>query len=192
MENLANVSGAETVHFLGRKLSPTVQIDTANIDEAEELCDGAVFRFGAGCVCEFRVGARPTHHHDRQSSLVAASLEGGPVNHVPDEVLAALDELGEGLLLGDPTVVSERLRSDLWLRVECDRAALEGGTTPVIFRLEHTTATDTLAGHGSFVGTIVDGVESRLRKWGVDPPERYPHHATEDGWQVYRGVARLP
>lgn len=157
-------------------------MNTANIDETEELSDAAVFRVGGGC----------GRDHDRSSSLGAALLEDDPVNHVPDEALAALDELGEGLLLGEPTVVAERLRSDLRLRVECDRAALEDGTVPVIFRLEHTTATDTLAGHGSFVGTIVDGVETRLRKWGVDPPETYPHHATEDGWQVYRGVAHLP
>lgn len=114
------------------------------------------------------------------------------MNHVPDDALDAIDRLGEALLLDHPTVVDERLRENLWLRIECDAAAVETGTVPVSFRLEHTTPADTLREHGSFVETIVDGVETRLRKWGVDPPEAYTHDGTEDGWQTYRGVARLP
>jgi hypothetical protein len=38
----------------------------------------------------------------------------------------------------------------------------------------------------------VDNVETRLREWGIDSPEAYSHRATADGWQVYRGRARLP
>lgn len=114
------------------------------------------------------------------------------MNHVPDEVLAAIDDLGERLLLGEPTTVEKQLRDDLRLRVECDETALDAERAPVVFRLEHTTPADTLRGHGSFVETIVENVETQLRTWGVDPPDEYRHHDTEDGWQVYLGQARLP
>jgi hypothetical protein len=114
------------------------------------------------------------------------------MNHVPDEVLAAIDDLGEALLRGEPTILDERLRTDLRVHVACDRTALDVGTAAVTFRLEHTMPADRLRGHGSYVGTIVDNVETRLRAWGIDPPEAYTHHATEDGWQAYRGRVRLP
>lgn len=114
------------------------------------------------------------------------------MNHVPDEVLAAIDDLGESLLRAEPTTVDERLRTDFRVRIECDRAALDRGEAAITFRLEHTTPADRLRGHGSYVGTIVANVETRLREWGIDPPEAYTHCGTEDGWQVYRGRARLP
>jgi hypothetical protein len=114
------------------------------------------------------------------------------VNHVPDEVLAAIDGLGEALLLGEPRVVDERLRTDLRVRIGCDEAALDAGEAPVTFRIEHTLSADRLRGHGSYVETIVDNVETRMRGWGIDPPAAYTHRGTEDGWQVYRGRAPLP
>lgn len=112
-------------------------------------------------------------------------------NHVPDAALAAIDDLGRALLEDEPTTVDERLRSDLRVRVECDRAALNERRATVTFRLDHGSPADTLRGHGSFVGTIVDGVDSRLRAWGIDPPTAYTHRASDDGWQVYAGDARL-
>jgi hypothetical protein len=114
------------------------------------------------------------------------------VNHVPDAALAAIDGLGRSLLTDEPTVVDERLRSDLRIRIECYRAALTEGQATVTFRLRHGSPARTLRGHGSFVETIVDGVESRLRAWGVDPPPSYTYRDTDDGWQVYVGRATLP
>ena len=114
------------------------------------------------------------------------------MNHVPDAVLDAIDDLGRSLLTDESTVVDERLRSDLRLRIDCDRTALIEGAATISFRLRHGSPARTLRGHGSFVGTIVDGVESRLRAWGVDPPASYTHRDTEGEWQVYVGRATLP
>lgn len=113
------------------------------------------------------------------------------MNHVPNEVLAAIDRLGRGLLVDDPTVLRERLRSDFRLRIDCDRTALDDRTATIAFRLEHTSARDVLRDHGSYVCTIVDNVETRLQEWGMDPPLEYAHRATEDGWQVYAGTLGL-
>jgi len=114
------------------------------------------------------------------------------VNHVPDAVLAAIDGFGRSVLNDEPTVVDERLRSDLRVRIDCDRAALTEGHARVAFRLAHGSPAASLRGHGSFVGTIVDGVDSRLRAWGVDPPASYAHGDTDGEWQVYAGRATLP
>lgn len=113
------------------------------------------------------------------------------MNHVPDDALAAIDELGRGLLAAEPTTIDERLRSDLRLRIDCDRTALDAGTATVTFRLEHTSSAETLRDHGPYVCTIVDAVDSRLRAWGVDPPVAYAHRATKDGRQVYGGTLGL-
>jgi len=94
------------------------------------------------------------------------------MNHVPNDTLEAVDTLGRNLLASDPTVVDERLRSDLRVRTECDRTALDAGTAPATFRIERPAEAETLRGHGSFVDTTVSGVETRLRQWGIDPPGR--------------------
>jgi len=117
---------------------------------------------------------------------------GGGVNHVPDAVLAAIDHLGRATLVDDPTTLDRRLRGDFRMRVNCDRTALDAGTAPVTFRLEQGTPAPTLREHGSFVATIVDGIDSQLRGWGIEPPDAYPHRSTDDGWQVYVGRAILP
>lgn len=114
------------------------------------------------------------------------------MNHVPDAALDAIDDLGRSLLTDDPTVVDERLRSDLRIRIDCDRAALTAGAATVTVRLRHGSPARTLRGHGSFVETIVDGVDSRLRAWGVDPPASYAHQGADGEWQVYAGDAALP
>lgn len=113
------------------------------------------------------------------------------MNHVPDDVLAAIDDLGEGLLVDEPTVVRERLRSDFRVRIDADRAALDDGTATIAFRLEHASAAAELRDHGSYVRTIVDNVDARLREWGLDPPSAYTHRGTDDGWQVYDGTLVL-
>jgi hypothetical protein len=114
------------------------------------------------------------------------------MNHVPDDALDAIDDLGRALLVGDPKEVDERLRSDLRLRIDCDRAGLPAGTVRVAFRLEHGSPEATLRDHGPFLETIVDGVETRLRVWGIDPPEAYTHRETDGEWQVYAGRTTRP
>lgn len=114
-----------------------------------------------------------------------------PMNHVPNDVLVAIDELGRGLLVDEPGTVDERLRSDLRLRIDCDRTALDDGAATIAFRLEHTSPVERLRDHGPYVCTIVDAIDGRLGEWGIDPPPAYAHRAVEDGWQVYAGTLGL-
>lgn len=114
------------------------------------------------------------------------------MNHVPDDVLAAIDDLGRATLVGDPTALECRLRGDFRVRIDCDRAALDAGTVPVVFRVERGDPAPALRGHGSFVATIVDGIDTRLEAWGIEPPAEYAHQNADGGWQVYTGAAALP
>jgi len=110
------------------------------------------------------------------------------VNHVPDDALAALDAFGEGHLRGDPPPVRERLRSDLRLRID----RIGEGTARCRFETEHTRAPPTLRDRGSFLATYADGVDDRLRAWGIEPPDAYEYVETVDGWHRYAGILRLP
>ncbi|OYR41132.1 hypothetical protein DJ82_06180 [Halorubrum sp. Ib24] len=111
------------------------------------------------------------------------------MNHVPDEALAALDAFGEGHLRGDPAPVSERLRSDLRLRIT---TLDDGRTARCRFETEHTRTPPTLRDRGSFLATYADGVDDRLRAWGIEPPDAYEYVGTVDGWHRYAGRLRLP
>ncbi|MFC7138160.1 hypothetical protein ACFQRB_20150 [Halobaculum litoreum] len=112
------------------------------------------------------------------------------VNHVPDTVLDRVDAFGEGLLYGDPPDVVGELREDLRIRIRADDAA----TATCVYLTEHTRSPPTLRGRGSYVTTIVDGVDGRLREWGsrcrsrtrTSPPTTEPtgtrgHSASRDG-----------
>lgn len=112
------------------------------------------------------------------------------MNHIPNEVLDALERFGKGVLTGEPPVVHERLRSDLRLRIDGDDV-LESGTARVAFHLDHGRREETLRGYGSFVQTIVDGVDERLREWGVEPPDAYRFEEARAGRLVFAGNARL-
>lgn len=114
------------------------------------------------------------------------------VNHVPDDALTAIDRFGEGLLVGEPEPVRARLRSDLRLVLPCTAASMDTGETTAQFRIDHTRTESTLRGYGSFVETIVDGIDERLRSWGVEPPDAYEYSGTDDGRYVYAGRLRLP
>lgn len=113
------------------------------------------------------------------------------MDHVPDRVLAALDDLGRGLLVGKPTTVDEQLRRDLRLKITCGPGAITDGAAPIVFRLEHTATLARLRDHGSYVCTIIDNIESQLRAWGLGLPPAYAYQSTEDGWQVYAGTLKL-
>jgi hypothetical protein len=110
------------------------------------------------------------------------------VNHVPDDALAALDAFGEGHLRGDPPPVRERLRSDLRLRIE----RVDEGTARCRFETRHARAPPNLRDRGPFLATYVDGVDDRLRAWGIEPPDAYEYVETVDGWHRYAGTLRLP
>ena len=110
------------------------------------------------------------------------------MNHVPDEALAAIDAFGEDMLGGEPPPVRERLRSDLRLRVLVDDGE---ATATCRFETEHTTTPETLRGRGSFVTTIVDGIDARFEAWGIEPPGAYRYADTVDGTHRYEGTLRL-
>jgi hypothetical protein len=110
------------------------------------------------------------------------------VNHVPDAALDALDAFGEGHLRGEPTTVRERLRADLRLRI--DRTGEE--TARCRFEIEHARPSPTLRDRGSFLATYADGVDDRLRAWGIEPPDAYEYVETVDGWHRYVGTLGLP
>lgn len=110
------------------------------------------------------------------------------MNHVPDAALDAIDDFGEGLLTGTPSAFAVRLRSDLRLRVR----PRDDGTTRCRYETAHTRAPPTLRGRGSFVTTVVDGIDDRFREWGVEPPESYAYVETVDGRHHYEGALRVP
>jgi len=111
------------------------------------------------------------------------------VNHVPDDAVAAIDAFGEGVLYGDPPPVRERLRSDLRLRIEI---AGDDGTARCLFETEHGRTPATLRERGSFLATYVDGVDERLRAWGIEPPNAYEYIETVGGSHRYVGTLTLP
>jgi len=110
------------------------------------------------------------------------------VNHVPDAALAAIDDLGRAVLRGDDATVSERLRSDLRVHIE----VTDDDTARCAFETDHTTAPATLRDRGSFVTTIVDGIDEKLRSWGIEPPPAYEFADTVEGVHRYEGLLRLP
>ena len=112
------------------------------------------------------------------------------MNHVPDDALEAIDAFGEGLLRGDPPPVSQRLRSDLRLRIEPLAAEAAGDRAVAIcrFETEHTQRPPRLRDRGSYIKTIVDNVERRLEPWGIEPPEAYEYAGTVDGRHRYEGT----
>lgn len=111
------------------------------------------------------------------------------MNHVPNEALAAIDAFGEGYLRGNPPAVRERLRSDLRLRITLDG---DGETARCRFQTEHARAPPALRDRGSFLATYVDGVDERLRQWGIEPPDAYEYRETVDGTHRYEGTLTLP
>lgn len=124
------------------------------------------------------------------------------VNHVPNEALTALDEFGRGHLEGRTVGVAERLRSDLRLVVDPagDPAGghdavdtqRHGETATCRFLTRHTQRPPRLRDRGSYVQTIVDGVDARLVAWGVEPPPAYEYAETDGDWHRYEGRLRLP
>jgi hypothetical protein len=111
------------------------------------------------------------------------------MNHVPDDVLDDIDTLGEQFLVGSPPRVDGRLRDDLSVTIVPDES---GRTARIRYETEHTQAPPVLRDRGSFVTTIVDGIDSRLRSWGIEPPEAYEHTESVGRVHHYEGRLRFP
>ena len=122
--------------------------------------------------------------------LLARSL-GPAVNHVPDEVTAAMERFGEAVLRGEGGSVHVDLRSDVRLRMDWTPADLDEGTVRLEVLVRHDHPPDSLRGFGSFVETRLDGVETTLREWGVTPPDDYDRVGTEGYRALYAGTLRL-
>jgi hypothetical protein len=110
------------------------------------------------------------------------------MNHVPDEVLDEIDAFGEGLLTGTTVRVEGQLREDLRVRVRPDGS----GGVLCRYEREHTQAPPEIRSYGSFVTTLVDSIDDRLRSWGVSPPEAYTYTGTVDGVHRYDGSLGVP
>jgi hypothetical protein len=110
------------------------------------------------------------------------------MTHVPDDVLNSIDRFGQQLLEGSPTPVDGRLRGDLRLTIIPDD---NRQIATLRYETEHTQAPPTLRERGSFVTTIVDGVDSHLSLWGIVPPDSYEHVDTTGGTHTYSGTLEL-
>ncbi len=110
------------------------------------------------------------------------------MNHVPNDVVDAIDEFGESLLLGEPCAVSGRLRQDLRLNI----TPTDTTTATCRYATEHTQTPPTLRERGSFVTTIVDAIDTQLRAWGVTPPSAYRYTTTVGNTHYYDGTLELP
>lgn len=111
------------------------------------------------------------------------------MNHVPDDVLDAIDTFGRQLLVGTPDRVEGRLRTDLSVTIVPNG---DSETALIRYETEHTQTPPALRDRGSFVGTIVDGIESQLQSWGIEPPDTYEYTETVEGRHRYEGQLRLP
>ena len=109
------------------------------------------------------------------------------MNHVPNEALERIDAFGESLLTGTQSAFDATLREDLRLRVDPD-----SGSARCRYEIDHAEAEPTLRAYGSFVTTVVDGVDGRFRSWGVEPPAAYEHVGSDDGRHRYAGTLGLP
>ena len=110
------------------------------------------------------------------------------MNHVPDAALDAIDDFGEGLLTGTPSAFAVRLRSDLRLHVR----PRDDGIARCRYETAHTRKPPTLRDRGSFVTTIVDGIDGRFREWGIEPPASYVYVETVDDCHHYEGALHVP
>lgn len=111
------------------------------------------------------------------------------MNHIPDTVLTDIDAFGEQALRGQPSRVDGTLRSDLQIVIIPKE---DGQTATVQYETVHTQRPSTLRERGSFVATIVDGIDARLESWGVIPPEAYRYTSTTGETHTYTGCLNLP
>jgi len=90
--------------------------------------------------------------------------------------------------VGSPSPVRGRLRDDLRLRIVPDS---DGTTADTSYTITRTQAPPVLRDREPFVATILDGVDARLRSWGIEPPDAYEHVETAGTTQTYAGTLTL-
>jgi len=110
------------------------------------------------------------------------------MNHIPDAVLEAVDEFGGSLLLGTPREMSGKLRTDLWIEIIVDSES----TAICRYKTVHTQSPPVLRDRGSFITTIIDGIDERLQEWGIEPPRAYTYATTVDETHHYDGTLQPP
>jgi len=110
------------------------------------------------------------------------------MNHIPDTVLEAIDEFGQQLLLGQPRRLSGKLRTDLRIEIVPDGES----TATCRYKTVHTQSPPAIRDRGSFMTTIIDGIDERLHEWGIEPPAAYGYVATVDAVHHYEGTLQLP
>ncbi|ESS12593.1 MAG: hypothetical protein A07HR60_00697 [uncultured archaeon A07HR60] len=113
------------------------------------------------------------------------------MTHVPDEAITAIDALGRGVLSGEPSPVSARLRSDLRLQIPIDADRLATGRTQVAYLIDHVRAEDTIREYGPYVESYVTGVDQQLTGWGLEPPSAYDFAGAREDWHLFTGTLRL-
>ena len=109
------------------------------------------------------------------------------MSHIPDEVLEAIDEFGDRLLVGTPGGMSGKLRTDLRIEIIPDSES----TAICRYKTVHTQSPPVLRDRGSFMTTIIDGIDDRLQGWGIEPPGAYMYTATVDDTHHYEGILQL-
>ena len=110
------------------------------------------------------------------------------MNHIPDAVLGSIDEFGKRLLLGTPGPMSGTLRTDLRIEIVPETES----TARCRYETVHTQSPPVIRDRGSFVTTIIDGIDDRLREWGIEPPAAYGYVTTVDAVHHYEGTLQLP
>lgn len=110
------------------------------------------------------------------------------MNHIPDEVLGAIDEFGEALLLGKPEPITGKLRTDLRVEIVPDSES----SAICRYNTVHTQSPPAIRDRGSFMTTIIDGIDERLQQWGIEPAPVYTYVGTVDDTHHYEGTLQLP
>ena len=129
-----------------------------------------------------------TSAHWRTSFEDASAIQLCWMNHIPDTVLTSIDEFGEQLLVGEPITVRGTLRADLRLEI----TPTDDTAASCRYETTHTRSPPTLRDRGSFVTTIIDGIDTRLESWGITPPTAYTYTTTVSETHRYEGTLQLP
>jgi len=105
--------------------------------------------------------------------------------YTPDAVLEAIDEFGDSLLVGTPGEMSGKSRTDLRIEIIPDSES----TAICRYKTVHTQSPPVLRDRGSFMTTIIDGIDDQLQEWGIEPSGAYT--AAVDETHHYEGTLQL-
>ncbi len=111
------------------------------------------------------------------------------MNHVPNSASDRIDTFGRALLTDTQSGFTAELRDDLRMVVSLEAVEREARCR---YELAHTQTRPTLRAYGSFVTTIVDGIDDHFVSWNVHPPDNYTYERTVDGRHHYVGTLQIP